>query len=382
MEAVGVVAEYNPPHKGHLRHLSLTRAACPGAAVVACMSGNWVQRGDCAVADKWRRARWAAENGVDLVVELPSVFALSSARTFARGAVAILAAAGVSHLSFGCETPDLPRLRTLAAALNDPRLDAALAPFLDRGLSYPAARQRALAALVGPETARLVEQPNNNLAAEYLAALDGLSVDITPIAIPRLGAHDGPLEQEYPSASALRARLREGDITTAQPHLAARWDGPVYDLRRLEPVVLCKLRQLGPEDLAALPDGSDGLGQRLWKAGREAGSLEALYALAKTRRFTAARIRRLALWAALGLSAGDRPAGPGYLRVLAMTRTGVAYLAERRGACPLPVVTKPADHKALLDPESRLTDLFSLCATPPLPCGEEWRHSPAVIEAE
>lgn len=376
MAAVGIVAEYNPLHKGHLRHLALTRAACPGAAAVVCMSGNWVQRGDCAIADKWRRARWAAENGADLVLELPTVFAMSSAETFARAAVSILAAAGIDRLSFGCETPDLPALQALAQALNSPDFDAAIRPHLDLGLSYPAAREKALEALVG-QAARLVEQPNNNLAAEYLRALP---VDITPIAIQRTGEHDGPMAQDFPSASALRKRLREGDIISASPHLATPFDCDIYDLRHFEISILCKLRQTAPEALTALPDGGDGLGQRLWKAAQTARSLAELYDQAKTRRFTLARVRRVALWAALGLTAGDRPAAPQYLRVLAMTQAGAAHLAGLKKTCPLPIVTKSADHKDLLALEGRLTDLFALCAPTPLPCGEEWRHSPAVVD--
>ncbi len=376
MRAVGIIAEYNPLHTGHLRHLALTRAACPGAAVVVCLSGNWVQRGDCAVADKWTRARQAVAGGADLVVELPSVFALSSAPTFAAAGVSLLAAAGVEALSFGCETPDLPALQALAAAAHGPAFDDALAPHLARGLSYPAARQKALETLVGPEAARLVERPNNNLAVEYLAALPE---GIAPLPIPRSGMHDGPLDRDHPSASALRALLRRGDLDAAAPHLAAPWTGPVYDLSRLEMAILCKLRQMDPEALTALPDGRDGMGRRLWRAVREAESLPQLYALAKTRRLTAARVRRVALWAALGLTAHDRPAAPEYLRVLAMTRRGAEHLAVEKGTCPLPVIVKPARHREALVTESRLTDLFSLCAPVPLPCGQEWRHSPAVV---
>lgn len=376
MRAVGIVAEYNPLHRGHLRHLELTRQACPEAPVVVCMSGNWVQRGECAVADKWSRARWAVQNGADLVVELPSVFAVSSAQTFARAAVSILTAAGVSHLSFGCEDPDLPRLQALAAALRSPGFDAAVTPFLDRGLSYPAARQKALETLLDPRTARLVEEPNNNLAVEYLATLP---VDIIPVAILRSGSHHGTLEQEYPSASALRSLLRGGHPDQTAPHLAIPWEGAVHDIRRLEIAILCKLRQAAPQELETIPDSSDGLAQRLWKAGREAGSLDELYALAKTKRFTQARLRRVALWAALGLTGADRPQRPGYLRVLAMTRAGAAHLAAIKESCPLPILTKSADHKELLATEARLTDLFALCGPVPAPCGAEWRNSPAIL---
>lgn len=372
MHTVGIVAEYNPLHKGHLRHLELTRRVCPEATVVVCMSGNWVQRGECAITDKWRRARWAAEHGADLVLELPTPYALSSAEGFARGAVSLLAAAGITHLSFGCEDPDLPRLQALAATLDDPGFPAALQPLLAQGLSYPAARQKALETLLDPRTARLVEGPNNNLAVEYLRAL---SVDIIQIAIPRSGSHDGPIEQEFPSASALRRCIREDDITSATPHLAAPWDGPVYDVTRLELPTLCKLRQMGPEELAALPDGGDGLGQRLWKAAQTARSLAELWEGAKTRRHTLARLRRLTLRALLpGL---DQRAD--YLRVLAMTGRGAEHLAKLKGRCSLPIITKPAQHRELLAAESARTDLFSLCAPTPLPCGEEWRHSPAIL---
>ncbi len=375
MAAVGVVAEYNPLHTGHLRHLALTRQAAPGAVVVVCLSGNWVQRGDCAVTDKWRRAAWACRGGADLVVELPTPFALSSAETFARAAVSLLDAAGVDRLSFGCETPDLPALTALAAALDSPGFAAALRPHLDRGLSYPAARERALAALAG-EAAGLVRRPNNNLAVEYLRALPP---HIAPLPIPRSGRHDGPLEPGCPSASALRRLLRGGEAEAAGPYLAQPWEGPVYDLARLERAVLCALRQMDVPALAALPGGSDGLAQRLWRAARTAPDLPTLLDRAGTRRLTLARIRRLCLWALLGLSPADRPAAPTYLRVLAMTGAGAAHLAALKGHCPLPILTKSARHRDALALEARLTDLFSLCAPDPLPCGEEWRHSPAVL---
>lgn len=377
MDAVGIVAEYNPLHTGHLLHLAQTRAARPDAAVVVCMSGNWVQRGDCAVADKWSRANLAVQAGADLVVELPTVFAVASAPVFARSAVTLLTAAGIRALSFGCETPDLPRLQALAGALDTPDFHQAIQPFLAQGLSYPAARQRAAAALLDDQTARLLECPNNNLAVEYLRAIE---VDIIPIPIQREGIHDGSLDQQYPSASSLRQLLREGNIIQASSHLSAPWDCTVYDLRHAEKAILCKLRQLSVDQLESLPDAGDGLAQRLHRAARQAGSLAELYGLAKTKRLTEARLRRVALWAFLGLTASSRPAAPTYLRVLAMTPRGADLLGTRKKDCPLPILTKSADHQALLAEEARLTDLFSLCAPEPLPCGEEFRHSPFVLK--
>lgn len=373
MRVVGVAAEYNPFHIGHARHLALARqAAGADATVVACMSGHWVQRGDCAVADKWTRAGQAVRFGADLVIELPTPCAMASAETFARGAVGLLAAAGADALSFGCETPDLHPLRALADALNSPRFDGAVAPLMAQGLSYPAARQRAAEALLGRATAALLALPNNNLAVEYLRCLPE---NITPLPIFRPGAHDDPRpDPQNPSAASLRALLRSGE--SADPYLPAPWQGPVYDLKHLERAILARLREATAEELAALPDGGDGLAQRLWRAARTAGTLEELWAEAKTKRLTHARLRRLTLRAFL-----PQGADGGCLRVLAMNRRGAAHLAALRGRCPLPVVTKPAQHKDLLAAEALRTDLFSLCLPLPLPCGEEFRHSPVLAES-
>ncbi len=376
MTAVGVIAEYNPLHQGHLRHLALTRARRPDDAVVVCMSGNWVQRGDCAVTDKWTRARWAVRGGADLVLELPTVFALSSAETFARGGVATLAAAGVEALSFGCENAGLSPLKRLANVLTEPFLAQALPPYLSQGLSYPAARQKAAAEAVGPEVAQLLEKPNNNLAVEYLRVLPE---HMEAISIPRNSHHDGVLSPEDISAAPLRRLLRKGQADEAAPYLAEPWEGQVFDLKWLERAILAVFRQASVQELERLPGGGDGLAQRLCRAAGTASTLDELWERAKTRRLTAARIRRFTLQYFLGLLGGNTPKNPQYLRVLAMNEKGAAYLAQLKGACDLPIITKPADHKALLAQEARLTDLFALCAPVPLPAGEEFRRSPAVL---
>ena len=164
--------------------------------------------------------------------------ARSRAEGFARGGVALLRAAGADTLSFGCETPDPAALTALAQALDSPQYPAALAPLLGRGLPFPAARQQAAASLVGPQTAALLSQPNNNLAVEYLRAASG-RMALLPIL--RLGQHDGPLEGAYPSAAALRELLRRGDLPSALPFLPQGWDGPVYQMSLGERAMLARL---------------------------------------------------------------------------------------------------------------------------------------------
>lgn len=385
METAGIVAEYNPFHRGHAWHIAETRRRLGGDAPVVCvMSGHWVQRGECALADKWLRAALALDRGADLVVELPTPWAMASAESFARGAVSLLAATGVVDvLSFGSETGELAPLEEAAAALDAPDYPERLRAALGRGLSFPAARQEAAGAAC-------LSAPNNNLGVEYLRSLRALGSTIRPLTVPRQGAgHDGPAAGGYASASELRRLLRAGRGEEAAPYLTAPWSGELADMQHIERAVLSRLRTMGEGDWAALPDGggAEGLPSRLAKAAREAVSLEDFYTRAKTRRYPHARLRRLALAAFLGLRAAERPAAPPYVRVLGLGGRGRALLRRMKDTCPLPVIVKPAQARELDGPartlfesEARYTDLYGLCFPAPRPCGAEWIHSPVVGE--
>ena len=385
METAGIVAEYNPFHRGHAWHIAETRRRLGGDAPVVCvMSGHWVQRGECALADKWLRAALALDRGADLVVELPTPWAMASAESFARGAVSLLAATGVVNvLSFGSETGELAPLEEAAAALDAPDYPERLRAALGRGLSFPAARQEAAGAAC-------LSAPNNNLGVEYLRSLRALGSTIRPLTVPRQGAgHDGPAAGGFASASELRRLLRAGRGEEAAPYLTAPWSGELADMQHIERAVLSRLRTMGEGDWAALPDGggAEGLPSRLAKAAREAVSLEDFYTRAKTRRYPHARLRRLALAAFLGLRAAERPAVPPYVRVLGLGSRGRVLLRRMKDTCPLPVIVKPAQAReldgpalALFQAEARYTDLYGLCFPAPRPCGAEWIHSPVVGE--
>lgn len=385
METAGIVAEYNPFHRGHAWHIAETRRRLGGDAPVVCvMSGHWVQRGECALADKWLRAALALDRGADLVVELPTPWAMASAESFARGAVSLLAATGVVDvLSFGSETGELAPLEEAAAALDGPGYPERLRAALGRGLSFPAARQEAAGAAC-------LSAPNNNLGVEYLRSLRALGSTIRPLTVPRQGAgHDGPAAGGFASASELRGLLRAGRGEKAAPYLTAPWSGELADMQHIERAVLARLRTMGEGDWAALPDGggAEGLPSRLAKAAREAVSLEDFYTRAKTRRYPHARLRRLALAAFLDLRAAERPAAPPYVRVLGLGGRGRALLRRMKETCPLPVIVKPAQAReldgpalALFQAEARYTDLYGLCFPTPRPCGGEWTHSPVVGE--
>lgn len=387
MITAGIVAEYDPFHLGHAWHIAETRRALgPESAVVCVMSGNWVQRADCAVADKWTRAALALEGGADLVLELPTPWAMSSAESFARGAVSLLAATGVvDALSFGSEDGTLEGLEQAAAALDAPEYPAALKRELDRGLSFPAARQAAAGAAC-------LATPNNNLGVEYLRALWAMGSTIRPMTVARRGAgHDAEGAVEgFASATQIRKLLRSGDRAGAaelvRPGVLDAL-GEVSGLEHVERAVLARLRTMDQADWAALPDGgaAEGLPVRLEKAARQAGSLAEFYELAKTKRYPHARLRRLALGAFLGLRAEERLEMPPYVRVLGLDETGRGLLRRMKETCTLPVIVKPAQARdlegralALFQAEARRTDLYGLCFPTPRPCGAEWTHSPSV----
>ena len=373
MGVVGIIAEYNPFHAGHALHIRETRNLLGDCAVVAVMSGNFVQRGECALLDKWTRARAALEGGADLVLELPTVWAAASAEGFARGAVGVLAATGVvTHLSFGSECGEVDGLRQVAACLDSAAYRAGLRRFLDGGLSFAACRQGAVGDLLGEGPAGLLTCPNNNLGIEYIRALSGLGSEIRPVTVRRAGAgHDGGDHPEYPSASFLRERILAGELPADNP----------ASLKYGERAALARLRAMDQGDFAALPDCGEGLDRRLFRAVRQGRSLEEAYALAKTKRYAHARIRRALLWGALGLREDHRPGEVPYLRVLGASGRGREVLREMKGRAAVPLVTKPAHGRGmpLLELEARCTDFYQLCRREPGGCGLEWTANPVMV---
>lgn len=389
MGAVGIIAEYDPFHTGHAYHIAETRRMLGEDRPVVCvMSGNWVQRGACAVIDKWTRAAMALDGGADLVLELPTVWAASSAESFARGAVGHLLATGVvDAFSFGSESGRLEDLRAVAGAVDTENFRSALRAELDRGTSFALARQRAALAAAG-KAGGLLQGPNDSLGVEYLRAV---GPGMAAIAVKRRGAaHGGGAEEGFASASCLREKLRQGEDVSSwltEGNAALLRGAELADISHIQRAVLARLRQMGEADFAALPDSgeTEGLPARLVRAAAGAGSLEEFYALAKTRRYAHARIRRLALWAFLGLTAAHRPERPLYLRVLGFNDRGREVLRDMKTRASLPVLTKSAhvrnlggEARALFALEERSTDLYGLCFPTPRRSGEEWRRGPAV----
>ena len=398
MNVIGITAEYNPFHTGHGFQIRESRRLLGGeTAVAAVMSGNWIQQADCAIADKWTRARLALIGGADLVLELPTVWATASAEAFCRGAVSILNATGVvDHLSFGSECGSVEALSEAVDALDSPEFPSALAGILDRGLSFPAARQEAVRQL-GCSQSGLLSGANNNLGVEYLRALKLLGSSITPMTVTRQGAghntvhelHDLP----YLSATQIRQALRSGNAASVANYLVPGSDAvlkadEVSSRRFIERAMLARLRTMTADRWALLPDSgaAEGLPQRLERAAMQSRSMEEFFTLAKTKRYTHARLRRLALWAYLGITAEQIPETPPYIRVLGFNDRGRALMKQMKKTASLPIITKPAhartlppEARRLFELEARCTDLYDLCL-PDIPApGREWTTNPVML---
>ena len=398
MPTVGIVCEYNPFHLGHLYQLKETRRMLGGDATTVCvMSGDFVQRGEAAVFDKFARAEAACRCGADLVVELPLPWCLSSAEGFAFGAVSILAALGCDTLSFGSESADLSALGALADFALDKGAQARIHALMDAdaSLSFARARELAAAEALG-ETAALLSDPNDILAVEYLKAVKRLGAQIQPLAIRRTGAgHDSATEGEYPSAMQLRKLLYKGDDLSPyipQPamevfrrELAA---GRSREEKLLEVALLSRLYRLDPEDFDRLPDAGGGAGRKLYRALWQTGGLEQTVTAASDKRCTAARMRRMLLCAALGICAEDTKGMPPYIRILASDEQGRTLLSQVRGNTALPIINKTAEIKKL---DFHAQKVFKICAEAhelyrlccpmreqPKP-GGDWRRTPSIV---
>ncbi len=314
MAVLGIIAEYDPFHNGHLRHLRSAVSAVAPSAVLVVLSGPFKQRGDPALLSPFARAEAALDAGADAVLALPVCWTVRDAEHYALGAVSLLASLGATHLAFGAETADLPLLERTASLLENPPsgMAEALRVSLSEGCGWPAA-VAAAAGSVLPESGVLLSQPNNILAVCYLRAIRSLDLSVTPVVISRSGSyHASRIDPEAPSASALRAALRRGDWESALPALpavsarlvcSAFLSGNVPDPGKLDSILLSKLRSMTREEASLLPDCPEGLDAALLSAARSASSREELLAALTSRRYPAARISRLCAAALLDLTA-------------------------------------------------------------------------------
>ena len=325
----GIICEYNPLHKGHVKQITKIRQTDPQGSIVCLMSGNFVQRGMPAIVNKMVRAKMAVDNGADLVLELPVVGALSSAEGFAATGVSILSPI-CDQLCFGAETADSEGLMALAKALLEEDFSAALKAELEKGCSFPAARQAALEKM-GLD-ASVLSSPNNILAVEYCKAILAQDSKMVSMPILREGSyHDTEADAENPSATAVRMLMEANNDWQRFVPAPEDLEGAVlHTLQAGEKAILAKLRSMTDEEFEALPYGSEGLWRKLMHAAREKATLEEIIDATKSKRYTRTRIDRMVMCAFLGITEEMLRTPAPSVRVLAFNDRGRQILKDAR----------------------------------------------------
>lgn len=396
MNVVGIVTEHNPFHNGHLYHVERARELCNAEFVVSVMSGHFLQRGEPSLFNKWARAKMAVMGGVDLVVELPTAFAVRSASIFAHGAVSLLNSMGVvNHICFGSEagnTTDLwPAARLLHREPEDFR--TMLSGYLDKGLSYPSARSKAMEeyfAINGSNNipSSLFSSPNNILGIEYMRSLLALGSNIEPVTIKRFAAgyHDSDIGpgRSIASATSIRVELSStgGNMTEKVENVVPSSTAMVIDRETIDGrgpvfiesytnILFYLLRTASTSQIASLCDVAEGLENRILESAKSAGSVKELIDTIKSKRYTWTRIQRIITYIMLeftsSMARSFDTTGPRYIRILGMSDKGRELLRVVKKKAELPVVIRTSPFLSKRDQLSEMlafdvkaTDIYTL----------------------
>lgn len=381
MKIAAVISEYNPFHHGHKYQLDLLKEQYDGVMVV--MSGNFVQRGELAVRDKWTRARCALLGGADLVTELPAEFAVNTAEKFARGAVLTVDASGVVDcLSFGSESGNIDDITDAAKMLNEepPEASKKLGEELKSGMSYPSARAAAYDGIIKEG---LLDKPNNILATEYVRALTDISSRVKPTTIKRIGSdyNDVQIGGRFSSAAAIRELMKSGkDYSEFMPKDI--WEiinqSRGFDTERIVPLLKYTVLTRGTEYIERINDVGEGLENKIAAAVRDNNSFYEIAQSIKSKRYTMSRIKRILISILLGTEKQFH--APEYIRILGMNDTGKQIIKEMKTKSSLPVVTKTADFSSpMLKRDVLACDISYLCCNSPI-VGMDYKTSPIVVK--
>lgn len=396
MSVIGIVCEFNPFHNGHKYLIDSIKK--DGDAVVCVMSGNFVQRGEPAIADKRIRAKTAFLCGADLVIELPVAFSVAGAQTFARGGIKLLDSLGVvDTLAFGSECGNVELLEKTANVIESEEVNKEIIEKLKTGETYASAREKAVRKIFGSDFADVLHNPNDILAVEYISALNFLHSKIKPEAIKRICVSHDSAEAEgvFASASLIREKMKNGEnYKEFMPYntfeileKAVNEGNAPADYAKLDIAILAFLRKATAEDFSDVPDVYEGIENRIIAASRNAKTLSEVFDNAKTKRYTHARIRRIVLCAFLGINNSHLACGSPYIRVLGFNDKGRELLHKTAKTAKLPMVVRLSDisnlgakENKIFSLESTATDIYNLTLPKIRECGTEMTDSPVIIK--
>lgn len=383
MKAVGLVVEYNPFHNGHAFHLAAAKEQAQADVVIAVMSGHFLQRGEPALVSKWVRTRMALIGGVDIVIELPYIFAVQKAETFARGAVAILNAIGCSSLCFGSENGEIASFYHTLALLNGRReaYDEAVRAFMKTGVSYPKALSSSLELISQTTGIMDLSKPNNILGFHYIKALVEQKSAMKPLTIKRKSAdfHDESFSSEgIASATSIRKALFAGkEKDTIVPYIPASTKelledyyqqfGFFHQWENYFPYLQFRLLQSNPKELRENYEVEEGIENRLIQAALETSNFQDFMKKIKTKRYTWTRLQRICLHILTNTKKEEinsLSTLPGYMRLLGMTENGKRFLNSRKSHFSLQLISKLSTYKGQdIAPDIRASRIYA-CALP------------------
>ena len=391
MTTVGIICECNPMHGGH-EYLIAKAKENRDVRVICAMSGCFVQRGEAAIAEPYLRAEALVRTGADAVVELPFPYAASSAEFFAAAGVEILSRLGADEIWFGSECGDIELLRRAADICDGDELKSLYAQSTADKSGTAEAYFDILQRLCGEDTPVL---SNDILGIAYLRAIRKTNAKVRAVTVKREGSAYGEPslnESGFPSATALRKAWREkgaGAILHYLPaacrDVYARAEHPI-DLANAKRLILGYFRLADPAKLEQIAELSGGLSNRLHHAASEANSLDELLALASTKKYPTARLRRGIVFALTGICQDALRASPAYVRLLAASPEGCRHLAEMRKTSDLPVVTRRSDlpdtpeAEKQAEWERRAWALYGLCRPDATLFPSPWQRSPVILE--
>lgn len=364
MNIVGIIAEYNPMHNGHIYHIKKAKELANADFCIVIMSGSFTEQGNVAVLDKFTRAKLAIENGADLVIELPTIYATSSAENFARGAVNILNSLGcITHLAFGAETDNIDSLQEIARTCVDKenQIIATTKKYLKLGITSAQARDNSLKHLLSPECYDAINKPNNILGIEYLKALYALKSQIKPVLVKRLCSSHNDLKitniNEYTSSTAIRAVLSNTDLSLKEKiesisnfipqNIVKELEKNTFDTNeKLWEILKFEILKLGKEGLENIAEVSEGLENKLYDAVSISNSYLEYISNVKSKRYTLSRIKRICIYILLGITKNlkENLKNINYCRILKVKESSKQLLSLIASNATNKVITRLSDN--------------------------------------
>lgn len=358
--AVGIIAEYNPFHNGHLYHLNQIRKRYPKEEIILVLSGNFTQRGDVSIINKWQKTEIAKKAGIDLIIELPLPFAIQSADFFSYGAITILEKCHVDKLVFGSETEDLETLTIIAKTqIENTDFDSLVKMYSKFGENYPTAISKAVYDL----TEKKINTPNDLLGVSYIKTILKNHYKIKPIAIKRTTNYHQEKLGAITSATTIRTYLKKNqEVSIAVPSYTKEYltQKNLHFMDYYFP--LLKYKIVSEKDLSIYQTVEEGIEYRLKKEIILCSNYKELVEKIKSKRYTYNKISRMLLHILLGFTKEEATKWQEipYLRILGFNQKGQKYLNKIKKEIDIPILSKFERNQPLLDFELKSTIIYSI----------------------